>query len=219
MIFLEKMLGASVHLGHSVKQWNPKMSSYIFGERNGIHIIDLLQTLMCLDKVSTFLSRESRKNKNFLFVGTKPQFSSVIESCALSCNSHFVTNRWLGGTLTNWSTIKLCIDNLQSLTKQESDLDCLTKKEILVLKKRKMKLEKYLSGIKNMTSLPDVVIIVGQSREMNAVKECLKLNIPTITIVDTNCDPTITTFPIPANDDSISSVSFILNELSKAINN
>lgn len=114
MVSLENMLSSSVHLGHSIKQGNPKMSSYIYGERNGIHIIDLLQTLVCLEKVSKFLGSISKKKNSILFVGTKPQFSSVIEACAVKCNCNYVTQRWLGGMLTNWSTIKICIDNLQT---------------------------------------------------------------------------------------------------------
>nr|YP_009144907.1 ribosomal protein S2 [Euglenaria anabaena]AKJ83354.1 ribosomal protein S2 [Euglenaria anabaena] len=221
MISLEQMLSSSVHLGHQVQQWNPKMSPYIYGERNGIHIIDLLQTLVCLEKACCFLSTSSKNGKSILFVGTKSQFSSIIETCAISCNSHYVTQRWLGGMLTNWSTIKTCIDNLQFLTKQELDgsLSRLTKKESLILRKRKAKLEKYFAGIKNMKSLPDVVILVGQIREINAVKECLKLSIPLVSILDTNCDPTLTDYIIPGNDDSVSSVSLILNEFSKAIQN
>lgn len=220
MITLEQMLVSSVHLGHPIKQWNPKMSPYIYGERNGIHIIDLLQTLVCLKKVCNFLSTSTREGKTVLFVGTKHQFSHIVESCAIESNSFYVTKRWLGGMLTNWSTIKSCIENLQLLTKQESDgsLDRLTKKEGLMLKKRKVKLEKYLSGIKNMTKLPDIVIIINQSRELNAVKECLKLGIPIISVLDTNSDPTLTDFLVPANDDSVSSINLILKAFSDSIN-
>lgn len=219
MISLEQMLISSVHLGHQVKQWNPKMSPYIYGERNGIHIIDLLQTLVCLKKVCNFLSSSTHAGKTVLFVGTKHQFSSIVETCALESNSYFVTKRWLGGMLTNWSTMKNCIESLQHLTRQEVDgsLDRLTKKEGLILKKRKLKLEKYLSGIKDMKKIPDIVIIVNQSRELNAVKECLKLGISIITILDTNCDPTLTDFLVPANDDSISSITLILKAFSDSI--
>lgn len=219
MVSLEQMLSSSVHLGHQVQQWNPKMGPYIYGERNGIHIIDLLQTLVCLENACNFLSNASKNNKTILFVGTRRQFVTVIENCALSCNSHYVTQRWLGGMLTNWFTMKTCIDSLQSLLKQEVDgsLDRLTKKESLIIRKKKARLEKYLSGVVNMKSVPDVVILVGQPRELNAVKECLKLNISLITILDTNCDPTLTDFLVPANDDSVASVSLILNEFSKAI--
>jgi small subunit ribosomal protein S2 len=219
MVSLEKLLFASVHLGHNVKQLNPRMSSYIFGERDGIHIIDLLQTKVCLEKVCSYLSIQSKKKSNILFVGTKPQFSSVIESYALKSNCHYVTHRWLGGMLTNWSTIKICINNLQNLIQQEIDgtLYSLPKKEVLLLKKRKIKLERYLFGVRNMSTIPDVVIIIGQLCETNAVKECLKLKIPLITILDTNCDPVFTNYFIPANDDSISSVSLVLDEFSRSI--
>nr|YP_009503378.1 ribosomal protein S2 [Euglena clara]AXA45476.1 ribosomal protein S2 [Euglena clara] len=220
MVTLEQMLLSSVHLGHQVRQWNPKMSSYIYGERHGIHIIDLLQSLICLKKVCNFLSKSSEANKKILFVSTKRQFSSLIAESAKRSNSFYVTQRWLGGMLTNWSTIKTCLNNLNLLlTKQESSgaLINLTKKENSILKKRKIKLEKYLSGIKNMTNLPDIVIIIGQKKEMNAVKECRKLGITLITILDTNCDPTLTDLLVPANDDSISSISLILNSFTSSI--
>nr|YP_009538656.1 ribosomal protein S2 [Phacus pleuronectes]AYQ93678.1 ribosomal protein S2 [Phacus pleuronectes] len=247
MLNLEKMLSSSVHLGHQVKKWNPKMAPFIYGERNKLHIIDILQTLLCLQKACNFLYKSSKENKIFLFVSTKKQFSSLVESEIKNSNSFFVTKRWLGGMLTNWFTIKNCINNLKILSKEEELTNSflgLTKKECSILKKRKsnvnlfiyfiykyccfflflrikkisIKLEKFLSGIKDMNRLPDIVIIIGQNREMNAVRECLKLNISTVTIVDTNCDPTLTEFFIPANDDSVSSVTLILNELSKSIN-
>lgn len=219
MVSLEKLLTSSVHLGHKVQQWNPKMSPYIYGERNGVHIIDLLQTLICLERVCFFLKNTKKNKNNILFVSTKPQFASVIQSYALSSGSHYVNQRWLGGMLTNWSTIKKCISSLQVLIKQESDgsWDRLSKKEALLLKKRKAKLERYFLGLLNMNNLPDVVILIGQHRELNAVKECIKLKIPLITILDTNCDPTLTDFLVPANDDSISSVSLILEEFCNSI--
>lgn len=219
MISLEKLLTSSVHLGHKVQQWNPKMSPYIYGERNGVHIIDLLQTLICLERVCFFLKNIKQNKKNVLFVSTKPQFASVIQTYALNSGSHYVNQRWLGGMLTNWSTIKKCISGLQFLIKQESDgsWDRISKKEALLLKKRKVKLERYFSGLLNMNNLPDVVILIGQHRELNAVKECIKLKIPLVTILDTNCDPTLTDFLVPANDDSISSISLILEEFCSAM--
>nr|YP_010700417.1 ribosomal protein S2 [Phacus arnoldii]WCH63544.1 ribosomal protein S2 [Phacus arnoldii] len=194
------MLNNNVHLGHQVRKWNPKMSSFIYGERNGIHIIDILQTIICLQKASNFLYKVSKENKTTKILGNKCILSY---SCAINSNSYYVTQRWLGGMLTNWITIKNCIENLKLLLNEIKNLI--------------YRLEKYLSGIKNMTKVPDVVILVGQNKEINAVKECIKLGITTITIVDTNCDPTLTNFVIPANDDSISSISLILNELSKSI--
>nr|AEW12930.2 ribosomal protein S2 [Colacium vesiculosum] len=219
MITLQQLLGSSVHLGHYAKEWNPKMRPYIYCERDGIHIIDLLQTIVCLEKACNFLSNASKKKKSFLFVGTKPQFSAIIQSCALSCNAHYVTERWLGGMLTNWFTMESCIKKLKILSEQElnGNLNRLTKKEIVNNQKRKLKLEKYLSGVKDLKALPDIVILVGQTKDINAVKECLKLGIPIVTILDTNCDPDLANFAIPANDDSVASIALILNELSKSI--
>ncbi len=194
MISLEQMLMSSVHLGHEIQKWNPKMGPYIYGERNGVHIIDLLQTLVCIKKACNFLEKTTKNGGKVLFVCTKRQFTNIIEECASNTNSYYVTNRWLGGMLTNWTTIKNCINSLAILNKEEGIYKRLTKKEGLILKKRKLKLEKNLSGIKTMQKLPDVVIIIGQNKEINAVKECLKLGIPTITVVDTNCDPTLTEF-------------------------
>jgi len=220
MITLEQMLISSVHLGHEVQKWNPKMSPYIYGERNGIHIIDLLQTLICIKKVGNYLENSTKKGKKVLFICTKRQFTNIVQECAINSNSYYVTHRWLGGMLTNWTTIKECINKLVILNKEEKEgiYNTLTKKESLILKKRKNKLEKNLSGIIGMEKIPDIVIIIGQAKEMNAVKECIKLNIPIISILDTNCDPSMTDFIIPANDDSVSSVSLILNAVSKFIN-
>jgi small subunit ribosomal protein S2 len=219
MITVEKLLVSSVHLGHSVKEKNPKMSPYIYGERKGIHIIDLLQTLIQTKKVCKFLRSSTRRGKKVLFIGTKAQFSSVIENCALKSNSYYVTQRWLGGMLTNWLTVKTCLEKLELLTKIENEeiSKDLTKKEILSLKKKKNKLEKFFSGIKQMDKLPEIAIVVGQKHELNAIRECLKKNITLITILDTNCDPTITDFIIPANDDSLASISLILNTLNEYI--
>ncbi|EPS73482.1 hypothetical protein M569_01263, partial [Genlisea aurea] len=210
MITVEKLLASSVHLGHSIKEKNPKMSPYIYGERKGIHIIDLLQTLIQTRKVCKFLSYSTKK---VLFIGTKVQFASVIENCAIKSNSYYVTQRWLGGMLTNWLTVKTCLEKLEKIF----DFKILTKKENLILKKKKIKLEKYFSGIKKMNKLPDIAIIIGQKKEINAIKECLKLNITLITLMDTNCDPTLTDFIIPANDDSLSSISLILDALNEHI--
>lgn len=219
MVTLEQMLDSGVHLGHQVRRWNPKMSPYIYGERNGIHIIDVLQTLLCLQQSVNYLVQAGKDNKSVLFVGTKKQFANIIEVYANKANAYYVNQRWLGGMLTNWSTMQTCIENLKLLDKQEASgvFDSLTKKEASLLIKRQLKLKKYFGGIQEMKKIPDIVIIVGQIREINAVKECNKLGIRTITLLDTNCDPTLTEFFIPANDDSIRSVDLILNELSEAI--
>nr|YP_002600951.1 ribosomal protein S2 [Pyramimonas parkeae]ACJ71134.1 ribosomal protein S2 [Pyramimonas parkeae] len=219
MITLEQMLDAGVHFGHQVRRWNPKMEPFIYGERNGIHIIDIVQTLSCIEKISEFLTQEKKKGKTILFVGTKRQAAPVIQTAAINSNSHYVNQRWLGGMLTNWATMKTCIEKLRKIEKLEETgvLNSLPKKELALLKKRREKLEKYFGGVKTMPNLPDIVILVGQPRETNAVKECNKLGIRTITILDTNCDPDLADFFIPANDDSIRSVELVLGELTEAI--
>nr|YP_009540921.1 ribosomal protein S2 [Lepocinclis tripteris]AYQ93367.1 ribosomal protein S2 [Lepocinclis tripteris] len=220
MITLENLLSSSVHLGHNIKQWNPKMAPFIYGERNNIHIIDIVQTAIYLEKAVNFVLRSASQNKKFLFVSTKVQFAPLIEQYATASNSFFITNRWLGGTLTNWFTIKECINKLKILEESEQLENSkvkLTKKEIFLLNKRKDRLNKFFRGLKGMDKLPDIVILIGQNNEIIAVKECLKMKITLISILDTNCDPRLTDFIIPANDDSISSISLILNELNLAI--
>lgn len=212
---IDEMVKTGMHFGHQAKKWNPKMAPYIYAERNGIHIIDLIQTYFYLKKVCKFLTEQSSKGKTFLFVGTKKQASRLIAKTALSCNSFFVNQRWLGGMLTNWKTIKTSIDKLNEL--QNRNLDNLPKKEAANLKKEKERLQKYLGGLKNMTSIPDVVIIIGQPEELNAVHECQKLGLRSITILDTDCDPTLADLFIPANDDSVASIQLILNEFLESI--
>ena len=219
MITLEQMLDAGVHFGHQVRRWNPKMEPFIYGERNGIHIIDIVQTLSCLEEISEFLTKEASQGKTILFVGTKRQAAPIIQTAAIESNSYFVNQRWLGGMLTNWSTMTTCIDKLKTIEKQDEMgvLANLPKKEVALINKRREKLEKFFGGIKTMPKQPDIVILVGQPREMNAVLECNKLGIRTITILDTNCDPSLADLFIPANDDSIRSVELILGELTEAI--
>jgi small subunit ribosomal protein S2 len=219
MITLEQMLDAGVHFGHQVRRWNPKMEPFIYGERNGIHIIDIVQTLSCLEEISEFLTKEASQGKTILFVGTKRQAAPIIQTAAIESNSYFVNQRWLGGMLTNWSTMTTCIDKLKTIEKQDEMgvLANLPKKEVALINKRREKLEKFFGGIKTMSKQPDIVILVGQPREMNAVLECNKLGIRTITILDTNCDPSLADLFIPANDDSIRSVELILGELTEAI--
>ena len=208
MITLEQMLDAGVHFGHQVRRWNPKMEPFIYGERNGIHIIDIVQTLSCLEEISEFLTKEASQGKTILFVGTKRQAAPIIQTAAIESNSYYVNQRWLGGMLTNWSTMTTCIDKLKTIEKQDEMgvLANLPKKEVALINKRREKLEKFFGGIKTMPKQPDIVILVGQPREMNAVLECNKLGIRTITILDTNCDPSLADLFIPANDDSIRSV-------------
>lgn len=210
-ITIENMVQRAVHLGHQTSRWNPKMAPYIYTKRNGVHIIDLIQTLSQLKLVSKQLSQLSSQGKTFLFVGTKRQASQTIERVAIECNSFYVNQRWLGGMLTNWKTIKRSLRTLQELEAQEMSegFKKLPKKEAITYKKRKERLQKFLGGLKGMKTLPDVVIIVGQKEEMNAVLECKKLGITTISILDTDCDPTLTDFFVVANDDSLKSLDFL----------
>lgn len=212
---IDEMVKTGVHFGHQAKKWNPKMAPYIYAEKNGIHIIDLVQTYFFLKKTSAFLTTEASQGKTFLFVGTKKQASRLIAKVALNCDSFYVNQRWLGGMLTNWQTIKTSIQKLNSL--QNLDFSSYSKKETATLKKEKERLQKYLGGLKNMTSIPDVIIIIGQPEEINAVRECRKLGLRSVTILDTDCDPTLADFFVPANDDSVASLQIILNEFVEAI--
>jgi small subunit ribosomal protein S2 len=305
MISIEELLEAGVHFGHRINKWNPKMAPYIFGERNGVHIIDLIQTLGYLDSTYTFLNTYSTPNipttrnhdsnslgKKVLIVGTRKQVAAVIKKEAEDCNANYVNYRWLGGLLTNWATIRLCVAKLNALdtslmpnstelkSKESQDISSTnsfsavipqavgkekTKKERAILKKQYEKLKKFFGGIQHMTELPEIVILVGQDCEMNAVRECHtlsekvitkpaessdkntsvlknskggqkegirsqfqsesrtagldvgRLNLRTITILDTNCDPSLADLFIPANDDSTKSVELILGKLGEAI--
>jgi small subunit ribosomal protein S2 len=219
MVSLEQLLDAGVHFGHQVRRWNPKMEPFIYGQRNGIHIIDIVQTLVYLEETKQFLTKQSSEGKTILFVGTKRQAAPIIKSAAEECDSFYVNQRWLGGMLTNWSTIRTCIDKLNAMDKQEEEgkLAQLPKKEVALLMKKREKLEKFFGGIKSMKKPPDIVILIGQPREMNAVLECNKLGIRTITLLDTNCNPALADLFIPANDDSIRSVELILDEFTEAI--
>nr|YP_010732139.1 ribosomal protein S2 [Calidiella yingdensis]WDY13053.1 ribosomal protein S2 [Calidiella yingdensis] len=205
------MVQRAVHLGHQASRWNPKMAPYIYTKRNGVHIIDLIQTCSQLKLVTNKLKEYSSQGKKFLFVGTKTQASQTIKRVAIECDSFYVNQRWLGGMLTNWQTIKTSLRTLQELEAQEfsDSFKKLPKKEASIYRKRKERLQKYLGGLKGMSSLPDVVVIVGQPEEMNAVLECKKLGITTVSILDTDCDPTLTDFFVVANDDSMKSVDFL----------
>nr|AKZ21079.1 ribosomal protein S2 [Prasiola crispa] len=216
---INEMVKAEMHLGHPTRKWNPKMAPYIYAERNGIYIIDLIQTYYHLKKVSKFLSEAASQGKKFLFIGTKKQASKLIEQAAKECDSHFVNQRWLGGMLTNWKTIKASIKKLNEfeIKEKNQEFKVLPKKQFATYKKDKERLEKYLSGLQTMTEIPDVVIIIGQVEEMNAVKECQKLGLRNVTILDTNCNPLWADLFVPANDDSVSSIKIILNEFVQSI--
>ena len=207
---LESLLEAGVHFGHQVGRWNAKMAPYIYETKNGVHILDLVQTLDDLEKARPIVKRA----KNVLFVGTRPQIAPVIEQTAKKCNAHYVNTRWVGGLLTNWKTMSMCLQKLNRLDKQltdETQVEGFSKKDILQLKKQRARLEKFFGGLRSLSALPDLVVIVGQPDEKNAVQECHKLGIQTITLLDSNCDPTMSTYGITANDDSTRSVELILD--------
>ena len=219
-INLAQLLEAGVHFGHKAYRWNPKMFPYIYTERNNIHILDLVQTAQSLKRANSYVAKAASEEKTFLFIGTKRQASAVIAQQANSCNSYYVNHRWLGGMLTNWVTLKSRIERLKALEEQEVNgiFNLLPKKEASLRLKELEKLRKHLNGVKNMAKLPDVAIIIDQKREMKAIKECRKLNIPIISILDTNCDPDLVDIPIPGNDDAVRSIKLILNSLTDTIN-
>lgn len=218
-ITVEDMVQRAIHLGHPTSRWNPKMAPYIYTKRNNVHIIDLIQSLSQLKVVSNSLTELSRQGKTFLFVGTKKQASQAVLRVAVESDSFYVNQRWLGGMLTNWNTIKRSLRTLQELEAQEgsSAFEKLPKKEATTLRKQKERLQKFLGGLKGMTTLPDVVIILGQTEEMNAVLECKKLGITTLSVLDTDCDPTLTDLFVVANDDSIKSLEFLCEHFLSAI--
>ncbi len=219
-ITLAQLLEAGVHFGHKAYRWNPKMFPYIYTERNKIHILDLVQSAQLLKEANLYVRSAAEKDKIFLFVGTKRQASSLIAQEAQRCNSYYVNHRWLGGMLTNWVTLKSRIKRLKGLEQEEADevFSKLPKKEASLRRKELDKLRKHLNGIKNMERLPDVVVIVDQKREITAIRECRKLGIPIISILDTNCDPDLVDIPIPGNDDAVRSIKLILNSLTDNIN-
>jgi small subunit ribosomal protein S2 len=213
------MVRRGVHFGHPTSRWNPKMAPYIYTKRKGVCIIDLIQTAQQLKHVSNKLTLYSSQGKSFLFVGTKQQASEIVSQAAIESESFYVNQRWLGGILTNWKTIKNSLSTLQRLQAQESSGAFLNlpKKEATTYRKNKERLQKYLGGLQGMRTLPDVVIIFGQIEEMNAVLECQKLGITTVSILDTDCDPTLTNLFVVANDDSSKSLEFLCQAFLEAI--
>nr|UEN67761.1 ribosomal protein S2 [Ulva prolifera]WFS79713.1 ribosomal protein S2 [Ulva prolifera]WFS79790.1 ribosomal protein S2 [Ulva prolifera]WFS79867.1 ribosomal protein S2 [Ulva prolifera] len=218
-ITLEQMVQAGMHLGHPARKWNPKMKPFIYTEKDSIHLIDLIKTYVHLNYVCKFLTKSASNGKKILFVGTKKQASNLISETALNCNSFYVNEKWLGGMLTNWKTVYLSTKKLKNLEIQEKKglFNKLPKKEAANLIKKKEKLNKYLGGMKNMEILPDIVIIIGQHEEINALKECNKLGIRSISILDTDCDPSISDLIVPANDDSMPSIKLLLQEFEFSI--
>ncbi len=216
---LEALLKAGTHFGHLTRRWNPKMRSYIFMERNGIHIIDLTQTQVMLDEAADAVARFARRGRKILFTGTKKQARDIVRKYAQQCGSPYVVERWLGGTLTNFQTIRKSIRRMEDLVKMEEDgtMDQLKKKERLMKRREREKLEKVLSGIKDLARLPGALFVVDINREHIAVKEARRLNIPIIALVDTNCDPDLVDFPIPANDDAQRSIELIAAAIANAV--
>jgi small subunit ribosomal protein S2 len=218
-INLSQLLEAGVHFGHKAYRWNPKMFPYIYSEVNNIHILDLVQSASLLQEANVYLESAASQGKKFLFIGTKRQASTLIAQEAKRSNSFYVNHRWLGGMLTNWTTLKDRIESLKTLEQQEADniFNLLPKKESSLRRKELQKLRKHLDGIKNMDDLPDIAIIIDQKREMTAIRECRKLGIQIVSILDTNCDPDLVDIPIPGNDDAVRSIKLILKSLTDSI--
>lgn len=219
VLSMKQLLEAGVHFGHQTRRWNPKMKPYIFTKRNGIYIIDLQKTVKMIDDAYDFMKNEAKENAIFLFVGTKKQAQDSIAEEATRAGQYYVNHRWLGGTLTNWKTIKTRIARLKQLKKMANDgtFDKLPKKEVVSLKKQEEKLEKFLGGIEDMPRIPDVLFITDPRKERIAVKEAHKLNIPIVAMVDTNSDPDDIDVIIPSNDDAIRAIRLITSKMADAI--
>ena len=220
VISMKQLLEAGVHFGHQTRRWNPKMKKYIYGERNGIHIINLEQTVELIEKDAyPFVVETVKAGKSILFVGTKKQAQEAIKSEAERCGMYYINSRWLGGTLTNYKTIKSRIDRLNKLNAMEKsgEFDLLPKKEVALLKGERDKLEMNLGGIREMRGLPGAMFIVDPESEDIAVKEAIKLNIPIVAITDTNCNPDVIDHVIPGNDDAIRAVKLIASVIADAV--
>ncbi|MEA1986894.1 MAG: 30S ribosomal protein S2 [Candidatus Marinimicrobia bacterium] len=219
-ITVEKLISSGTHFGHLTSKWNPAMEDFVIMEKNGIHVIDLKQTIKGIEKATEFVSNIVKNGGEVLFVGTKKQAKDIIKEEAIKSNMHYIAERWLGGTMTNYVTIKKSIRRMKQLQKEsqnENEWENLTKKEVLHLIKEKEKLELILGGIANMRRLPDVLFIADINRENIAVLEALKLDIPIIGIVDTDSNPSMIDIPIPANDDSYRTIQLITKEITNAI--
>ena len=219
VISMKQLLEAGVHFGHQTQKWNPKMKKYIFTSRNNVHILNLEQTTVLVDKAYQFVRDQVAAGKKVLFVGTKKQAEEAIKTEALRCGMYYVNSRWLGGTLTNFDTIRSRVDRMNKLHTMEKlgEFAYLPKKEVIKLLDERDKLEKNLRGIADMTSIPGVVIVVDSKKERIAIGEAKKLRLPVVGIIDTNCDPDDVDVIIPANDDAIRSVTLILTALADAV--
>ena len=218
-ISMKEFLEAGVHFGHQTRRWNPKMKQYIYGERNGIYIIDLQKTLKLFKEAAKVVAEMSEQGKTVLFVGTKRQAQEAISEEAIRCGMYYVNHRWLGGLLTNNATIQKSIQRLKELEEMSKDgrYELLTKKEVLHLERERKHLEQNLSGIKEMSVLPDVLFVVDSSNEQIAVLEARKLGIPVVAIVDTNCDPDLVDWVIPGNDDALRSIRLFTSRIAEAV--
>ena len=219
VVSMKSLLEAGVHFGHQTKKWNPKMSKYIYSSRNEIHIIDLQISVEHVEKAYAFVRDMAKQGKTVLFVGTKKQAQDAIKEEAERCGMFYINKRWLGGTLTNFNTIRTRIDRLNKINQMEmlGEFDLLPKKEVALLKKERDKLANNLGGIKNMTSLPGVMFVVDIKAEEIAVKEARKLGIPIVGLVDTNCDPDLVDYVIPGNDDAIRAIKLIAGIIANAV--
>ena len=219
VVTLGELLDAGVHFGRQASRWNPKMFPYIYAEQNGIHVIDLVQTSRLLTYAHKYVQKNARENKTFLFIGTKRQAANIIAEEAERCGAAYVNHRWLGGMLTNWSTVQERVSYLKELDAKEenNEFDLLPKKEAALLRREHDKLRQNLGGLKNMVQIPDVVVVIDPKRENTAILECRKLGIPIISIIDTNCDPNLVDIPIPANDDAVKSIKLVLSKLTDGI--
>ena len=218
VISMKQLLEAGVHFGHQTRSWNPKMDKYIFTERNGIYIIDLQKTVKKVDEAYEFVKSVADQGGKMLFVGTKKQAQDAIKEEAERSGQYYINHRWLGGTLTNYKTIKGRIDRIAEIEKMEADgvFEVLPKKEVIELRKEYDKLNKFLGGIRDMKGMPDAIFVVDPKKEHNAIAEAKKLGIPVVGIVDTNCDPDDVDYVIPANDDAIRAVKLLTSKMADA---
>ena len=219
VVAMKQLLEAGVHFGHQTRRWDPRMAEYIFQARNGIHIIDLQKASKKIDEAYEFIKEQVEEGKTVLFVGTKKQAQECMKEAAIKSGMFYVDQRWLGGMLTNFDTIQKRIQRLKDLETMEQDgtFDVLPKKEVIILKKEMEKLEKNLGGIKEMDKLPGVIFLVDPKKERIAILEAKKLGIPTVGIVDTNCNPEDLNYPIPGNDDAIRAVKLIADVMANAV--
>jgi small subunit ribosomal protein S2 len=218
-ITMKELLEAGVHFGHQTKRWNPKMKEYIFGERNGIYIIDLQKTLKMFKEASKFVQDLAADGKIVLFVGTKRQAQDAIAEEATKCGGFYINQRWLGGLLTNWVTVQKSVKRLKELDEMATDgrYELLPKKEVIKLERERKHLQANLAGIKNMTRLPDAIFVIDSNKEQIAVREARKLGIPVVAVVDTNCDPTEVDYVIPGNDDALRAIRLFTSKISESI--